>query len=62
MHPFPLFKALLSGREVAVFFSVTVIVTVIVTRAHCARVKYYNVCLLFPAFTSVGKTCFVTYL
>ena len=59
---FPLAKSLLSGLEVTVFFSVTVIVTVIVTRAHCARVKYYNVFLLFPAFTSMGKLCFLTYL
>lgn len=62
MHPFPLFKALLSGREVTVFFSVTIIVTVIVLRARCARVKYYNVYLLFPASTGVEKLCFVTYL
>ena len=60
MHPFSLFKSLLSGREVAVSFSETV--TVIVMRARCARVKYYNVCLLFPASTSMEKLCFVTYL
>ena len=57
---FPLAKSLLSGLEVTVFFSVTV--TVIVMRARCARVKYYNVCLLFPASTSMEKLCFVTYL
>jgi len=60
MHLFPLFKSLLSGREVAVFLSETV--TVIVMRARRARVKYYNVFLLFPAFTSMGKLCFLTYL
>ncbi len=59
---FPLAKSLLSGLEVTVFFSVTVIVTVIVTRAHCARVKYYNVFLLPVPFPVLVKICFVTYL